>query len=322
MSDRFSEHLYDQIARNKRNSVLLMISAFLLLTLLGFVFGAANGDPLTGAALAVGGAAVYLAISYSAGSRIVMMSMGGKEIQKSDSPELFNVVEEMAIAAGLPMPRVFLIDTPASNAFAAGMSPDKAMIAATTGLLEQLNREELQAVIGHEMGHIKNFDSRFSILMAVMVGAIALLCDMFWRILRNSRRSSSKNAGQAQAVFALVAVVLAILAPIAARLIQFSVSRKRELLADNTGAELTRNPGALADALLKIAGDPDELDIANRGTQHLFFINPLKAAEDMKAKLKGGPKMEANSEKSGWFDTHPATALRVRLLREMAKLPN
>jgi heat shock protein HtpX len=310
-------HLYDQIARNKRNSVLLMISAFLLLTVLGFVFGTLYEAPVSGVLVAVGFAAIYLAISYFAGSRIVMMTMGGHEIQKKDNPVLFNVVEEMSIAAGLPMPRVFLINSHASNAFAAGTSPDKAMVAATTGLLEQLNREELQAVIGHEMGHIKNFDTRFNILMAVMVGVIALMCDMFWRSMRHSRRSSSKNGGQAQLIFLAVAVVLAILAPIAAKLIQFSVSRRRELLADNTGAELTRNPGALASALLKIAGDPDELDIANRGTQHLFIINPLKAAKDVKSQAAG----KAVSEKAGWFDTHPPIALRVRLLREMAKIP-
>ncbi|HSA59287.1 MAG TPA: M48 family metallopeptidase [bacterium] len=311
------EHLYDQIARNKRNSVLLMISAFLLLTVLGFVFGNVYEAPVSGIVIAVGAASLYLAVSYWAGSRLVMLSMGGREIEKRDNPVLFNVVEEMAIAAGLPMPRVFLINTPASNAFAAGMRPDKAMIAATTGLMEQLNREELQAVIGHEMGHIKNFDSRFSILMAVMVGSIALLCDMFWRSLRGSRRSDSKGGGQAQLIFVIAAVVLAILAPIVAKIIQFSMSRRRELLADNTGAELTRNPGALANALLKIAADPDELDIANRGTQHLFIINPLKAAKDVKAQAAGN----AVSEKAGWFDTHPPIALRVRLLKEMAKLP-
>jgi heat shock protein HtpX len=295
-----------------------MISAFLLLTVLGFVFGATQDAPVSGVVVAVGAASVYLAVSYWAGSRLVMLSMGGREIQKKDNPVLFNVVEEMAIAAGLPMPRVFLIDTPASNAFAAGMSPDKAMIAVTTGLMENLNREELQAVIGHEMGHVKNFDSRFSILMAVMVGSIALLCDMFWRSMRHSRRSSSKNGGQAQLIFFAVAIVLAILAPIVAKIIQFSMSRRRELLADNTGAELTRNPGALANALLKIAADPDELDIANRGTQHLFIINPLKAAKDVKLQAAG---KAVDSEKAGWFDTHPPIALRVRLLREMAKLP-
>ena len=166
--------------------------------------------------------------------------------------------------------------------------------------------------------HLAENERPLSILMAVMVGAIALLCDMFWRSMRHSRRSSSKGGGQAQLIILVAGLVLAILAPIAAKLIQFAVSRKRELLADNTGAELTRNPGALASALLKIAGDPDELDIANRGTQHLFVINPLKAAHDLKAAKAGKP---VDSEKAGWFDTHPPIALRVRLLREMAKIP-
>lgn len=306
-------HLYDQIARNKRNSVLLMISAVLLLAVLGFVFGAYYDAPVSGMLVAAGAALIYLLISYYGGDAIVRLSMGANEIEKKDNPQLFNVVEEMAIAAGLPMPKVYIIDSAASNAFATGMRPDKASITVTTGILEILNREELQAVIGHEMGHIKNFDSRFSVLMAVMVGIVALLCDGFWRLNRSSRKSSSssKGSGQVQLIIFIAAVVLAILAPIAARLIQFSVSRKRELLADNTGAELTRNPGALANALEKIVKDPDPLDLANRGTQHLFITNPLKALTDVK-------ELQAKSEKSGWFDTHPPIALRVRLLREMS----
>lgn len=191
------------------------------------------------------------------------------------------------------------------------MSPDKASLCVTTGILQILNREELQSVIGHEMGHVKNFDSRFSVLMAVMVGAIALMCDAFWRINRGSRRSSDKEGGQFQLIVLAVAVVLAILAPLAAQLIQFSVSRKRELLADETSAELTRNPGALANALEKIVKDPDHLDLANRGTQHLFITNPLRVGKDAQA-------LQADDEKAGWFDTHPPIALRVRLLREMA----
>jgi heat shock protein HtpX len=307
------EHLYDQIARNKRNSVLLMISAVLLLAVLGFVFGTYYKAPVSGMLVAAGAAAIYLLISWYAGDQIVMLSMGAREIEKKDNPQLFNVVEEMAIAAGLPMPKVYVINSSASNAFATGMSPDKASITVTTGILEILNREELQAVIGHEMGHVKNFDSRFSVLMAVMVGIIALLCDAFWRINRSSRQSSSSKdgAGQAQLIIFIAAVALSILAPFAARLIQFSMSRKRELLADETGAELTRNPGALANALEKIVRDPDKLDIANRGTQHLFITNPLRAADDAK-------ELQEKSEKAGWFDTHPPIALRVRLLREMA----
>lgn len=298
-------HLYDQIRRNKRNSILLIIAVILLLTLVGYGFGFYYGDPVMGLAMATGFALLYTGISYLGGDGIVRMSLGARAISREDHPQLFNVVEEMSIASGLPVPKVYLIESAASNAFATGRSPRKASIAVTTGLLENVNREELQAVVGHEMGHIRNFDTRFAILMAVMVGAIALLCDAFWRGMRHSRRSSSKGGGQAQLVFLVVALVLAILAPIAAKVIQLAMSRRRELLADNTAAELTRNPEALAKALEKIAADPDPLDIANRGTQHLFIINPLRAAK-------------ATSEKTGWFDTHPPIPLRVRLLREMA----
>lgn len=308
-------HLYDQISRNKRNSVFLIIGIVLLLTIVGFVFGASYGDPTIGLAMAAGFALLYAAIGYWAGDGIVLLSMGAKEIAKPDNPQLFNVVEEMSIAAGLPMPKVYLMQSAASNAFATGRSPDKAAIAVTTGLLENVNREELQAVVGHEMGHIKNFDTRFAILMAVMVGAIALLCDAFWRGMRVSRRSSSKGGGQAQLIFFVIAIALAILAPIAAKLIQMAMSRSRELLADNTAAELTRNPGALASALEKIAADPDPLDLANRGTQHLFIVNPLKAASDAK-RLRAGNT--ADIAKAGWFDTHPPLVFRIHLLREMA----
>ncbi len=310
-----SAHLYEQIRRNKRNSWLLVVSIIVILSSLGYVLGFYYGDPLIGLAMAGGFALLYTAISLMAGDGIVMMSMRAKRASPESHTQLFNIVEEMSIASGLPMPEVYVIPSDASNAFATGRSPEKAKIAITTGLMQQLNREELQAVIGHEMAHIKNFDTRFAILMAVMVGAIALLCDAFWRIsLRSRRGSSSKGGGQAQLVILVVAIALAILAPLAAKLIQFSMSRRRELLADNTAAELTRNPEALARALEKIAGDPDELDLANRGTQHLFVVNPLKAAKDNKRRAKG----KAISEKAGWFDTHPPIQKRIRLLREMA----
>ena len=310
-------HLYEQISRNKRNSVILIITVFLLLTMVGYCFGSIYGDPVVWLVLAAGFALFYTVISYAVGDGIVLMSMRAKPIAKPDNPQLFNVVEEMSIASGLPMPKVYLIQSAASNAFATGRSPEKASIAVTSGLLENVNREELQAIIGHEMAHIKNFDTRFAILMAVMVGAIALLCDAFWRGMRYSRGSSrgSSSKGGGQLALLIAALVLAILAPIAAKMIQLAMSRRRELLADNTSVELTRNPNALANALEKIAKDPDELDLANRGTQHLFIVNPLRAAKDIKREKAGKP---VNSEKSGWFDTHPPIALRVRLLREMA----
>lgn len=306
-----STHLYEQISQNKRNSILLVASMIVLLGLVGYVIGGAYHAPLAGLTLALSFSLLYGAISYWGGDSIVMMSMGAKEAEKADYPQLFNVVEEMAIASGLPMPKIYVIPSPASNAFATGTSPEKASIAVTTGILEVLNREELQAVLGHEMGHIKNFDTRFAVLMAVMVGAIALLCDAFWRMNRSRRSSSSKNDGQAQAILLVAAVLLAILAPLAAKLIQFSMSRRRELLADNSSAELTRNPGALASALEKIASDPDPMDLANRGTQHLFIVNPLNTLADSK---RPNPLTQ---EKAGWFDTHPPLGMRIRLLREM-----
>ena len=291
-----------------------MISITVLLALVGFFIGYSYGDPIVGLVLALGFALFYTAISMMAGDKIVLASMRAKEVTKQSHPQLFNVVEEMSIAAGLPMPKVYVIKSDASNAFATGRTPDKAAVAITTGLMEILNREELQAVMGHEMGHIKNFDTRFAILMAVMVGAIALICDAFWLMSRGMRRSSSKGGGQAQLVILIVAIVLAILAPIAAKIIQMAMSRRRELLADNTAAILTRNPEALANALEKIAGDKDELDLANRGTQHLFIVNPLKIIKDHKK----GINAAKSEEKSGWLDTHPPLALRIRLLREMA----
>lgn len=308
-------HLYEQIRRNKRNSVLLIIAIIIVFVSLGILIGYYYGDPFIGLGLAAGFALFYTASSFFAGDGIVMASMGAKPIGKASHAQLFNIVEEMSIASGLPMPEIYLIKSPASNAFAAGRSPEKAKIAVTTGLLEQVNREELQGIIGHEMAHIKNYDTRFAIMMAVMVGAIALLCDAFWRISLRSRRStSSRGSGQAQVIIWVAAIVLAVLAPLAAKLIQFAMSRRRELLADNTAVELTRNPEALARALEKIAGDPDELDLANRGTQHLFVVNPLRAAKDNKRRQKGKPV----KAKAGWFDTHPPIALRIRLLREMA----
>jgi Zn-dependent protease with chaperone function len=307
-----STHLYDQISRNKRNSWLLVLGMTAILVLVGFVLGSAYADPWIGLSFALLFSFGYAAISYFGGSSIVMATMGAKQARREDFPQLFNVVEEMAIAGGLPIPKVYVIESAASNAFATGNSPEKASIAITTGLLEILNREELQAVIGHEMAHVKNFDTRYAVLMAVMVGAIALLCDAFWRLGR--RRSSDKEGGQAQAIMFIAGIVLALLAPLAAKLIQFSMSRKRELLADNTSAELTRNPGALANALEKIATDPDPMDLANRGTQHLFIINPLHTLEDNRKHID-----MRTEQKAGWFDTHPPLGLRIKLLREMSK---
>ncbi|MBI2500286.1 MAG: M48 family metallopeptidase [Deltaproteobacteria bacterium] len=307
-------HLYDQISRNKRNTYFLILGVIALFVFVGYLIGRFfYGDPFFGVVPALLGSSVYSLFSLFVGDKVVLFMMGAKPAEPGANQQLMNVVEEMAIAAGLKPPKVFVIHSPASNAFATGRSPDKASIAITTGLMERLNREELQAVIGHEMGHVKNFDTRFAILMAVLVGAVAMICDMVMRQMRFGGRRRGQGGGQLQIVMILLAVVLAILAPLVAKMIQFAMSRHRELLADNTAVELTRNPNALANALEKIATDPDELQLANRGTQHLFIVNPLRAASDVKKGID--PKL---SEKSGWFDTHPPIGLRIRLLREMA----
>lgn len=293
--------LFDHIDYNRRRSVLLIVLAVAFLCLVGGVFGhATTGVPWGGILLAAILGAILAAIAWNQGGAIVLAASGAREIQKADDPELFNVVEEMAIAGGLPMPRVFLMEDGAMNAFATGVHPSKAAVAVTRGLRARLNRDELQGVVAHEMAHIGNYDTRVMVLLAVTVGTVAILSDILLRSLRYSRGGRSRGKGGA--VILIVAILLAILAPIISRLIQFAVSRQREYLADATGAALTRNPGALADALEKISGCADRLDTANRGTQHLFIVNPFRAAE----------------ERNHPFMSHPPVRERIARLRQLA----
>jgi heat shock protein HtpX len=205
------------------------------------------------------------------------------------------------------MPKVYVIDDSAPNAFATGRDPAHASVAVTSGLLEKLDREELQGVIGHELSHVRNFDIRFSLLVGVLVGSVALLADFFlratfWGGVGGRRSSSSDRGGGLQAVVFVVAIILAILAPIAARLVQLAVSRQREYLADASSVELTRNPHGLERALAVIASDQEVLEVANRATQHLYFTNPIKKFED---------------RRSGLFSTHPPIVDRVNRLRQL-----
>jgi heat shock protein HtpX len=293
----------DLIAANKRNSFLLVALFILFTAVVAMVLALAvlvSADE--GAALRVnvvrsalvGGAAMVFAflmalLSYYEGDKMVLATSGAKPIAHKDDPQLYNVVEEMAIAAGVPVPAVYVIDDPAPNAFATGRDPEHASIAITTGLRTKLNREELQGVIAHEMSHIRNFDIRLMLLMAVLIGTIVMLADLFWQMLRvgssgssgSSRdgKSGKGSGGIVMVVILVIAVLLAILAPILAQIIQLAVSRQREYLADASGVELTRNPLGLANALRKIDKDPYELKSANRGTAHLFIANPVKKFE-------------------------------------------
>ncbi len=293
---------YDQIAANRRNSFLMAAFVVVLLALLGFFIGwVVFGTPAGGlvfTAAAVGLGSLSGVATYFAGDQLVLSVSGAHEITDESAPQVMNVVREMAIAANVPMPRVYIIEDTAPNAFATGRDPKHASVAVTTGLLEKLDREELQGVLGHELSHVRNYDIRFSLVVGVMVGAIAILADFFLRFTfwggargGRDRDSGSGSGGGAQVVIFLVAISLAILAPLISRFIQLAVSRQREYLADASSVELTRNPYGLERALAKISGDKEVLEVANRGTQHMYFTNPIK-------------KFEARS--SSLMSTHPA----------------
>jgi heat shock protein HtpX len=304
---------YDQIAANRRNSFLMAAFVVALLALLGFTIGfAVFGSPEGGVGTTV--FAVLLgaasgAFTYFAGDSLVLTVSGAREVDQTQAPQLLNVVREIAIAANVPMPRVHVIEDTAPNAFATGRDPKHASIAVTTGLLEKLDREELQGVIGHELAHVRNLDIRFSLVVAVMVGAIAILADFFLRFTfwgGGRSRDRDGGGGGAQAIVFVAAIVLAILAPLISRFIQLAVSRQREYLADASAIELTRNPYGLERALAKISGDQEVLEVANRGTQHLYFTNPIKKFE---------------SRSSGLMSTHPAIIDRINRLRQLTGDP-
>jgi heat shock protein HtpX len=304
---------YREIARNRRRSWLLMGIVIVLLGLLGGAIGYATGFGWGGVAFAAVVATAMSIGSYFAGDSLVMATSGAREIDRAKPAEpyqqLLNVVEEMRLAGGLPPPRVWIIDDTAPNAFATGRDAEHASVAVTTGLLQKLDREQLQGVIGHEMSHIGNLDIRFTLLVGVLVGSIALLADWFLRFTfwGGGRRSSSDSdrggAGGLMAVIFILALVLAVVAPIIGRLVQAAVSRSRESLADATAVELTRNPIGLARALRTISDDPEVLEVANRATQHLYIVNPIKSFEER--------------AKSLW-DTHPPIGERIRALESIA----
>jgi len=309
-----AETFYSQIAANKRNSFLLTLVIVVLFALLGFSIGYAIGGDVTSAlfvmviALVVG--ALISAGSYFSGDSLVLAASSAKEVDASAAPQLMNVIQELAIAANIPMPKVYIIDDTAPNAFATGRDPQHASVAITTGLLEKLDREELQGVFGHELSHVRNYDIRFALLVGVLVGSIALLADFFLRFTfwGGGRRSSNREGGSngLQAIMFVVAIVLAVLAPIASRLVQLAVNRQREYLADASSVELTRNPHGIERALAKISADQEVLEVANRATQHMYFTNPIKKFEE---------------RSTGLFSTHPGTLDRINRLRELTGDP-
>ena len=310
MSDSpYEQNFRERIAVNRRNSLLLIALFLLFVTIFGYVIGYAwIGDPvgaIFGLVLALVVGIISGFATYYGGDRMVLAASRAREITHDDAPVLFNVVEEMAIAAGLPMPKVYIIEDSAPNAFATGRDPEHASVAVTSGLLEKLNRDELQGVIAHEMSHVGNFDIRYAMLVGILVGTTVLISDFFLRGLwfgGGGRGRGGGGGGYIQLIMIIVAVVLAILAPLFARLLQLSISRQREYLADASAVRLTRNPKGLADALQKISGDREVLEAANRATAHLYIVNPVKSFE---------------KRAKGLFSTHPPIQERIQILRSL-----
>ncbi len=298
--------VYSSISGNKTKTWLIMLFFVIFVTTIVYVFSKAMGYGLSLAGFALVFAGITSIGSYYYSDKLVLATSGAKEIKKSDNPELFRTVENLCIGDGLPMPKIYIINDPSPNAFATGRDPKHSVVCVTSGILNKLDHVELEGVIAHELSHVKNYDIRLMGVVAILVGFIAILANLFMRQLWfggfNEDRDSRGN--NIQALFLVIGIVLAILSPIAATLIQLAVSRKREFLADASGALLTRYPEGLASALEKISKDPNVLKTANNATAHLFIVNPFKGKS-------------AKSWFASLFDTHPPVEERIKALREM-----
>ncbi len=300
--------MWEQIRSNQLRSMVLVVGMGALLLLLGYFLGICFFDNAAAGliiALIIWG--IMCLVAYFQGDSILLAVAGAKKITRDDHPRLYNIVEEMKIASGLErVPDIYIIDDPALNAFATGRSPDKATVAITSGLLQKLNRDELQGVIGHEVAHIKNRDVLLMSMAGIILGTIVIIAWYATRVLfiSGGRRSSKSGGGQAQAILLLVGIVLMILAPIAAQLLYFAISRKREYLADASSALYTRYPEGLASALEKLGTSTGQLKAANKATAPMYIVNPFREI--------------GKSNISNLTSTHPPISERIRILRSMA----
>ena len=303
---------------NRRNTMVLLVVLTALAALVGYVIGwllegeASDAVPmwsrlgLFAAALMAVVSVGWSMISLAFGDKMVLTMANAREIDKADAPQLYNVVEEMAIAAGVPMPRVMVLETDALNAFATGNKVGHGTIVVTRGLLDTLSRDELQGVVAHEMSHLANLDTRYMVIVGVTVGLIALVCDMLLRTMawggsgRSSSSSDKKSSGAGLLVILLI--VVAIFAPLAAKAVQMAVSRQREYLADATSVQFTRNPNGLISALGKLADKAAPFPGVSRATQHLFIVNPVQTF---------------TAKSSALMATHPDIADRIARLRNL-----
>ncbi|MDI6783439.1 MAG: M48 family metallopeptidase [bacterium] len=305
--------MYDQISSNKFRSTVMIIGFIIFVMLVVYVFSRAMGYGMyISFPLAILVALLTSFGSYYYSDKIVLAMSHARPATREEYLQLNNVVEGLCLAAGLPQPKIYVIDDTAPNAFATGRNPQNSVVAVTTGLLQKLNRTELEGVIAHELSHIKNYDILLQTLTVVMVGVVALLSDWFLRFLRFSsfggrsrrfsRSSSRRGGGPAVLIFLILGIILALLAPFIAQLIRLAISRRREFLADASSALLTRYPPGLASALKKISADTEPLEVANKATAHLYIVNPLK---DFSGKV------------NNLFSTHPSIEERITALEKM-----
>jgi len=297
--------IYDAAAANRWRTVALIAVFTAIVSLLAYFVGEyfAPGGGIAALPIAVAFSGASAATSYFAGDKIVLGQSQARELKDGEEPQLRNIVDTLAIGLGIQAPKLYVIEDAAPNAFATGRDPKHASIAVTRGLLDKLDRTELEGVIGHEMSHVANRDIRVMLLVTVLVGSVALITDVMWRSMRfGGGRRRGRDGGGAGGIIALVAIVLVILTPIIAALIQFAVSRQREYLADASGALLTRYPPGLANALRKIAADTEPLEVANKATAPLYIANPLH---------------DAPTFLDGLFNTHPPIAERIKRLEAM-----
>ncbi|HNW55559.1 MAG TPA: M48 family metallopeptidase [bacterium] len=297
-------NLYQQVSTNRYKTWLLVGLSASLLLLVGYVFSRVQDNPIW-LFLALAYTLVSSFVSYWWSDKIVLAMSQAKLVEKADSPQLYRLVENLCIAGGLPTPKIYVIPDSAPNAFATGRDSEHAAIAFTSGLLEKLDKAELEGVIAHELSHIGNRDILLATMVSVLVGTVVLLADWFarWSFWGgNSRKNDDNENGQVQAIFSIIAIILAILAPLFAQMIQLAISRKREFMADADSALLTRYPDGLIRALEKISSDTEPLEVANRATAHLYFASPFQGK-------KGVPAM------AKLFMTHPPVAERIAALR-------
>jgi heat shock protein HtpX len=300
-------NIYQNISSNKRDTVLIVIMFILVITSVGWFIGEyftrSGGLSMIGVALIISGLTGFF--SYYKSDKLVLSVSKARKVEYEDAPDLHKLVENMSIASGIPKPKVYVINDTSMNAFATGRNPEHGVICLTTGIIQRLEKRELEGVIAHEMSHIGNYDTRLMSIVSILVGSVSLLADWFTRGLffKRGRRSSNNNGGSVNGVLFLIGMVLIILSPIIATLIKLAISRKREYLADSTAALITRYPQGLANALRKLSQDKEILEAANSATAHLYITDPIRSLTSGKI--------------SNFFNTHPPIQERIRRLETM-----